>query len=67
MPTTAKEDIRALNLALTDEETIGQLSSSGRAAQYKRQKNREEKEAKEKSEAKKQTETEKAQKETGKE
>jgi hypothetical protein len=52
------EDKRALALALSDEPTIKQLSSSGKAAQDKRRENQEMKEAKEKAEAKRNAEAE---------
>ncbi|KAF2785949.1 hypothetical protein K505DRAFT_330680 [Melanomma pulvis-pyrius CBS 109.77] len=61
----SSEDRRALALALSDESTIKQLSSSGKAARDKRQDNQALKEAKEKAEAKQKAEAEKAQGQTG--
>lgn len=61
----SNEDKRALALALSDEPTKEQLSSSGKAAQDKRRENQELKEAKEKAEAKRKAEAVTAQEKTG--
>ncbi|KAH9877880.1 hypothetical protein J1614_003097 [Plenodomus biglobosus] len=57
----SNEDKRALSLALSDEPTIKQLSSSGKAAQNERRENQELKEAREKAEAKQKADAETAQ------
>jgi hypothetical protein len=61
----SNEDKRALALALSDESTIKQLSSSGKAAQDKRRENQELKEAKEKADAKQKADAETTQEKTG--